>query len=373
MTWIFIEPTDVWFFRDARPFATGQGHTARSFFPPSPMTMQGALRSLILGASAVDWEDFRNGAGPGVKEIASLIGSPSSLGNFAMQGPFLARRRDGKVEMCVPMPADAYILDKDTGVFDAFRPAQSVSFEANWGVNGILPLVPPNWERKDGVEERRWLTVDNLDEYLAGQSFGAIRGEELFISEPRLGIAMDYDRRRPQERMLYNTEFVRPMKDVGLLVGIDDAVKLPAPSGWLSLGGQARAGRYAVVDALPERMLNPPRQHVKILLLTPAYFDEGWQPRGGNWTMILGQAAKLAAVSLGKPQFLGGWDLANDKKRHKEMWSYVPAGSVYFFEIEQPIARLSAPFTQSPPGSLPLDKLGFGQTVMGVWEWQTVS
>ena len=33
MTWLFIEPTDVWFFRDGRPFPTGGGHTARGIFP----------------------------------------------------------------------------------------------------------------------------------------------------------------------------------------------------------------------------------------------------------------------------------------------------------------------------------------------------
>ncbi|MBL8152360.1 MAG: CRISPR-associated protein Cmr3, partial [Blastocatellia bacterium] len=38
---LFIEPSDVWLFRDARPFAAGEQSRATSLFPPTPRTIQG--------------------------------------------------------------------------------------------------------------------------------------------------------------------------------------------------------------------------------------------------------------------------------------------------------------------------------------------
>ena len=40
---ILIEPTDVWLFRDGRPFNRGQDHSAQSVFPPLPTVMQGVF------------------------------------------------------------------------------------------------------------------------------------------------------------------------------------------------------------------------------------------------------------------------------------------------------------------------------------------
>ena len=52
MSWMLIEPGDVWSFRDGRPLLAGGGSITRSLFPPAPLTVQGAIRSLILGWTA---------------------------------------------------------------------------------------------------------------------------------------------------------------------------------------------------------------------------------------------------------------------------------------------------------------------------------
>jgi len=396
MTWVFIEPTDVWFFRDAKPFAAGEGHTARSFFPPSPQTLTGALRSLILGARNVDWGDFQRGQGPGVAEVSALIGTPETLGNtFAMRGPFLARRmEDGNVEQCVPMPADAYQLENRMPVtFGSFKPSRTKFFEAdhNWP-KALHPLWPPDGQRQEGVEGAFWLADVPLQEYLEGGTFGAEAAEAFFVTEPRIGIALDYTYRRPQDQMLYNAHYVRPKSGIGLLLWLDDRVPLPASEGWLSLGGEARAGRYETlspgqVEAVQN--LKVPQNRVKIVLLTPAYFTGGWQPADGKWEKVFGQSADLIAVAIHQPRHIGGWDLA--RGGHKDMHAYVPPGSVYYFEFDTPIQALSKPFTQSPvvptkSGDEPAEhtwfkngntarlhpfaQMGFGQAVLGTWDWQ---
>jgi hypothetical protein len=97
---------------------------------------------------------------------------------------------------------------------------------------------------------------------------------------------------------------------------------------------------------------------------------EGWQPTNGQWTTVFKNTAganlQCVAVALGKSLFLGGWDVANNG--HKAMRSFVPAGSVYYFTADSPVS-LPAAFTQTPEGSLPLDKQGFGAFASGTWNW----
>lgn len=44
---IFIEPTEPLLFRTGRPFTAGENNFAESIFPPTPETLQGALRAMI--------------------------------------------------------------------------------------------------------------------------------------------------------------------------------------------------------------------------------------------------------------------------------------------------------------------------------------
>lgn len=376
MTWLFIESTDVWFFRDGRPFPAGGGYTARGMFPPSPLTVQGAIRSFILGRTSVDWDDFRNQSGPGVAEVTAQIGSPTELGAFSMKGPFLARQNtDGQVERLVPMPVDAFVGQRDAQgcetSYAAFQPTRQVNYEANWPATDVFPLWPADGVRKDAPQDGLWLSNSALNDYLNDEEFGALH-EPLFQREPRLGIALDYGRRRPAESMIYQTEFVR-LKDApgktGLLVWLDPAIKIPM-TGWLALGGQARSAHYQVLNETQiEAMaiLREPTCQIKAVLLTPAYFDGGWRPSDGNWSKLLGQPARLISAALGRPMFLGGWNIAT--RGHKDMQAYVPPGSVYFFEVRSPVRSLSGALTQTPSGTLQHDQLGFGQVAAGAWKW----
>jgi CRISPR-associated protein Cmr3 len=170
--------------------------------------------------------------------------------------------------------------------------------------------------------------------------------------------------------MIYQTEFMRPAPGTGLLVWLDPSVELE-PEGWLALGGQARSARYSVcadaeVEPLPA--LRPAASRIKALLLTPAYFEGGWQPKDGNWARLLRvQRADPVAVALGRPMLLGSRDIANT--RHRDMHAYVPAGSVYFFEVDPPLASLAGPLTESPREALDHRCLGFGQVAIGTWDW----
>ncbi|MDJ0618409.1 MAG: type III-B CRISPR module-associated Cmr3 family protein [Calothrix sp. MO_192.B10] len=47
MHWYTITPLDILLFRDSKPFSPGEGSWAKGMFPPMPITMFQALRSLL--------------------------------------------------------------------------------------------------------------------------------------------------------------------------------------------------------------------------------------------------------------------------------------------------------------------------------------
>lgn len=382
MSWFFVEPGDVWTFRNAR-VVLGGGSIATSIFPPTPLTVQGALRSLILSASGVDWVDFRQQATSEAQEIGKIIGYPSwqgrdpSLGKFSMAGPFLARAEGGRIVCYTPLPADVRCTkERDRRCF-TLQPSREVAFATNWPAANLFPL----WTKEKAESEKpklsEWLSERSLRAYLEGKGFAGLPAKALFVSEERLGIALDYSRRRPIESMLYQSEFIRPLEGVGLLFWLDEALSLPQEEGVLRLGGAGRPAYYRKVTAPAMVSLRDGQSKVtrfKIIFRTLAYFDGGWQPspENGGWQALLGVDARLVAAAMGRPQRMGGWDVAgrSGKGLARPMYPYVPAGSVYFFESDQPVAPPQGPISQTPAGgSCPLTDLGFGQIAVGTWEW----
>jgi CRISPR-associated protein Cmr3 len=75
--------------------------------------------------------------------------------------------------------------------------------------------------------------------------------------------------------------------------------------------------------------------YFKIYFATPSIFEKGWLPEWidensycGNYNGI---DLKLVACAVGKPEQIGGWNIAKGKP--KPSYKLVPAGSVYYFKI----------------------------------------
>ncbi len=383
MSWLFIEPSDVWLFRDSRPFAAGEGHAAETLYPPTPFTVQGALRSWLLGREMIDWAAFRRQSDDAARRMASRIGHPprrregvsGQLGAFHMRGPFRARLADGRAEILYPAPLDSYSLD--SGQHRARRPARTTAV-MDWKT-GLHPLLPHPDDPIDraGDEPGDTLTHDSLLDYFDGRPFGLSSQSEL-VREPRLGIAMDYDAGRAADQMLYQVEFARlrpptAAERYGLLVDATGALDWPA-QGVIALGGEARAALVRVLAAAeePEKPpTTPDAGRFKIVLLTPAWFTAGRQPEDGDWPAVFGQASaganiECVAAAVGRPLFLGGWDVAHGG--HKPLRGFVPPGSVFYFEANEAVT-LPGAFTQTPPGELDFARQGFGAFVAGPWNW----
>ncbi len=103
---IFIEPTEPLLFRSGRPFDAGESNFAESIFPPTPETMQGAIRAMIAAHTTLVDSRLSMAARFGTDTLTKLIGNQSGYGRFRITGLALGKRRreDSIVERLFPAP-----------------------------------------------------------------------------------------------------------------------------------------------------------------------------------------------------------------------------------------------------------------------------
>src|SRR6266567_7196967 len=104
---IFIEPTEPLLFRTGRPFDAGESNFAESIFPPTPETMQGAIRAMIAAHTTLVNSTMGIAARFGSDILTKLIGNQSSYGRFRVTGLTLGKstKENGSVERLLPGPA----------------------------------------------------------------------------------------------------------------------------------------------------------------------------------------------------------------------------------------------------------------------------
>lgn len=367
MTSVFIEPSDVWLFRDGRPFAANDQSRAASIFPPTPRTLQGVIRSARLAQSGEPF-DFTKWS----DALKAEIGQPDNFGALQMRGPLLAKQKaDGTLERYFPLPAD---IVKLTSGWHTLSPQNTV-MHTNWPT-GLRPLLP-DADSEQVKFEHGWLDETSLLTYLSKGQSGVnepINSEELFQREPRLGIGIDSRAKSTVEGMLYQVEFVRLRENVGLLVEFS-GINLVLP-GALQIGGEGRAARYATspsgigLDRAQRLAGNSTPLRFKTYLATPTFFGQGWLPcaidpqtLSGKWRNI---ELKLIAAALHKPQSIGGRDIAR-RDAQRPMKRAVAAGSVYFWETSASTQDVFAAFDGQCVSDGPDAQIGFGLCYTGGW------
>lgn len=361
--WVFIQAQDVWMFRDSKPFTAQQSFVARSQFPPNPQTMQGMIRTHYLESQAVDWRAYA--AGDERDELyaavghAGIKGTPPTLGNLQITGPFVAiENGQDKIQRLLPAPLDL-LFNAETGELSTLTPLAERAFFTNLPFDSWQPLTQtPGAKPVEG-----WLDEDQFSDYLNKRPVrgGLRKNKEVFEFEDRIGLGMDHRRRAAQEGLLYRARFIRPHNDIGLLMHVNQA--LLSDSGFIRVGGESRSARFRILKNY--NLPKPPASgRIKIVLLTPAYFSDGWRPEGADserWTSWVGRGQLVSSV-IGKPITISGWDIANN--RSKPLRHFVPAGSVYYFDSAD---YQSQPFTETPPGEPDFGSMGFGSIAVGIW------
>jgi CRISPR-associated protein Cmr3 len=347
---LFIEPVDVWMFRDGRPFDAGSDHQAASLFPPHPSVIQGVLRSHHLVVKKVDLTD---GAA-----VEAAVGTATAYRWYPIRGPFVARKEGDRVWRYHPLPADA-TRGGDGAEVRAAAPIDPAEHGVLTDRPTPLLLWPEGNPRKG--EGKLWLREDELLRYLRRERARCLPARDLFRLESRFGIGRDDRVRGAAEGLLYEARYVRPADGVGLEVEVLGLADWP-DQGVLRMGGEGRAGAYSPSnspgwpvppDPLPDRF--------RVYLATPAYFRDGWRPQ--HWGAFFEGELQLMAAAIARYEAVGGYDIARGAQKPSRR--YVPAGSVYYFVCNGPVR-----WRRGPADTALTDEgaeMGYGQFLIGGW------
>lgn len=341
-----LKPLDTLFFRDGRPFTMEEDTWANVIFPPLPPTIYGALRTVYIA--------HNGGIGEFKKEGARYpVGS--AWDGFLLRGLFL--EKDG--EICFPLPLD---LVKDKESSDNIATWTSLKHNLPFASSNVTgaTLFPDSVENA-GTPENSYLDEISLADYLnlRKQKFYFLKEDRFIKTEPKVGIKLSRTTGIAQEGHLYRVGTVRLKESCTLLVDIKVPVGLP-DRGLMRIGGEGKAAAFEKVEkhflpCLDEQVKATIKNtgRFKLYFATPAVFPNGWLPGDCSenefqWVKGLlpeyGKCKiKLLAAAVGRPVYIGGWDL--DTQKSKPMRLGIPAGSVYYFEllegeVEQLIATL---------------------------------
>src|SRR5579862_1138905 len=369
---LFITPADVWLFRGGLPF--GEDATIKSDFPPTPETMQGAIRALI----AAQWsgnmreafdERFQQGALKRFIGDNNLVNGKPNYGRFRLHGYSLGMRNSaGNVEQLYPLPAHfvASKHDEGAGTHTVFLPSPKLEDQLPYypaGMHSLNKQRNVQLTSEETGSEVSWVTRDSLRTLLgiiaeedsqqaqrkpSIEVHGYSNGD-LFSYEPRPGIGMERATRTTREGIFFQTHMVRPRSSATCQVGLGVDIRL-APNedlktcssacayrvtdpalaelklpdrGWMTIGGERRPAMYEVIGDgdTPESPTTVQTNSGRTLLYfaTPAYFTQGWLPgkKGEDgkvtpeWERVFGVVPVAAAIP--RAQLIGGWRLEPGK------------------------------------------------------------
>lgn len=370
---LIIQPHDVLLFRDGKPFSAGTDIRARSLFPPTPFTIQGAIRARILFSSGTSPADYAQGTTPAAQKLRNLIGSPQgSYGQLRLQGPFLAKQEHGRWVCYFPLPADIVHLG---GSYRLLQPLKDSPWQSNLPDHLQTPWIQTT---EHPGEARGWISEQELGGYLQGKAPGKVHEESEFVErEHRFGIAMERELRTVRESYLYLAEFLRLKEGVAFWVDVGGIAEtdLGGATGFLQLGGEARAAYYKVRESGLGSLLSPPNSlphRFKVVLLTPAWFFGGWVPQNRNWSPFFNGSVRLVSAIIPRYQAIGGAYVDDQRRKgafQKPMRRFVPAGSVYFFECDGSASWVGKPFTETPLREGNYGRIGFGICVISGWNY----
>lgn len=389
----FIQAADVLFFKDGREIQAGSEYTAGSIFPPNPTTLYGAFRSAIIssvGQASFAADDFDLQG-----KIAEIVGTKFRTGSLAFKDFGLAlRKADGAITKLYRMPQDVLSRKRHKTKEPRVGAHGALSVKPNeFGIRYNLTKAECSIEIPKGQEgdvfqfENAYLTEELFYDYLrngqkdltdATPGASIFTPEDLFVAEPRMGISLDYQTGTVAEGQLFTTPFIRPKNDATFSVGFHvlcENIGDTNVNGIIRIGGDGKLAILEEHDRIDPRIGEEisysirANKRFRLVLATPAPFDNGWIPDGIDPDTMRGRingiSVKLETAALGRYQIVGGWNLA--KRMPKPSFRAVPSGSVYTFTLLEDDADLSDRLhQQSILRDEDLQKQGLGITYLGV-------
>ncbi|MCP4081477.1 MAG: hypothetical protein GY743_14620 [Planctomycetaceae bacterium] len=378
-----IRPKAPLLFRNAKPFASGEGGAETLPFP-SPATISGAMRTAWA-------EQQKKGLGlEYTKENAELLRKKQVL------GPLLVSEKPGCTQLLMPAPRDSLCLENTEGEQIIYRIVPKTLGEGegcDLPNESLLPLylktddtskpaadAPAFWYLKRLID---WLADDMSNTLTAkGQGIGSLP------IEYRTHVAIDPTKSTAKDAHLFETaglDFSQQRKAVGgwdserfaLLADFQDGCEIQ--NDYRTVGGEARLGFIERTEGLwpacPERLTTALSRSkgCRLYLATPAIFTNGWLPGFIDPKTLEGKLhnVKLKLRAAAVPRWEAGtsWDMTQSSggKGMRTTQRMAAAGSVYWFEIqgENTAVQLCESWLTSISDCR--EKDGFGLVLPGVW------
>lgn len=388
-TWHF-SALDSLFFRESRPMESVGGSELSSIFPPPARTLAGAMRTTLAETSTegVDWKAYASDTNHPLRQV---IGYGDDMGPLCIKGVWL--NHNG--ERLYPAPGNLVgkRADKEKNRITITKfMSLSEATQCDLG-NGVrFSTLPEGFEGAKPLSGSFWLTSSGFQALLKGeepasnqlmeQSEGVV--EDLYITDPRVGIARDNNLHVVKKGLLYQTRHIRLKENISIEV---EATGLPEQQSGshplVRLGGEGRLAGVKINNK-PAHFISAPEADNNTLglilyLLSPAQFNtppDVYEPlpgfikndEGGTtiWQGSINSIPlTLHSVVAGKAHREGGWDMAQHKPRPVK--SLVPAGSAYYCTVDDH-ATLSDAITALHGVQIGEEQaLGRGKIAAGLW------
>jgi CRISPR-associated protein Cmr3 len=289
-------------------------------------------------------------------------------------GPFLLRTDGHDLQLYVPQPSDSvYLRDATQNIDQIYRlqPQALSDVGGNWPMSDMgksqgKPLLPVQLQgdnkSKPVTGPRHWSLKQLLEWRKSQRAHMPLPSEASYPphAETRTHVALKRDTRAAEEGKLFQTTGL----DYGHTRISDTPNNAPFSAhrwhlgarfssqlseGLMTLGGERRPSWLANGGCLENALALPqdwPNEGGKathwlcLTLITPALLDNGWADStwSGQDGLRLGGIniqARLISAALPRWQGISGWNLKdNQPKASRRM---VPAGSVYWFELQSDI------------------------------------
>jgi len=342
MPTIKITPLDTLFFRDGKPFSQGDETWADGHFPPNPSVLYGALRTYIASKKNIPFSDI-----------------PNKLSNVKISDIFYQIKNNS---FYYPTPLQMVELDKDSNTKKVEKkdkeykqivnliPYETQNLKSSLTQDVKYIFVPPKNQIVESVEGSL-MELNLLIDYLKGieKDFKIRKIIDYMTTEPKVGNAINSETNTTEESMLYRVGMIRTKRSEK----DDDELKIcitaqnssltedEIDNSLVKLGAEGKLVHFAnikSIDLIDTSAIKIKGNYFKLYLATPAIFDHNhWYPNLAKF----GIDAKLIGTCMGKPKSIGGFKMISDKGREpKPMYKAVPAGSVFFYETNEPAHKI---------------------------------
>ncbi len=387
--------------RDGRPFGLGIRMKSLDWLYPS--VLAGAFRTMLGNRTDSNFDE---------KTIESLK-------RISISGPLpLCRGR-----IYLPAPKDLLVKEENKTREPYAYAIRPVDIDADeWkGCNsdlppgGILPsMLPKSVEDEFKPAKipslwsmeimKKWLINARGDGFESPPDPETIAKNTAFLNlpqkEPRTHVKIDPKLGTSEDTKLFETIGL-DLSVKGQTEGIELAARVEDESDFTNLaanydlfnaiGGERRLARWRVQEALddwnfPSELASDftGNKKIRMILATPAIFSDGWKPgwlRGwpkdrapDGWPD--GLKLKLVSACIDRWKPISGWSLEDDrhgsKPGPKPIRRLVPAGSVYFFEIEgngDATTLAKNLWLKSVCDDRQDRRDGFGLALWGIWDY----